>query len=121
MTEKSRTQIHKLDVKGRTSIHLEDNDKFDKISDALSKHKTDKSRKDNDARVDCKLDSITSLLNDWTPYIQDGMKRSEAYKYVANDLKNRSKSWKWWGGLAVLSLSIVSGLYFILERLHFIK
>lgn len=71
-----------------------------------------------------KLDAITQQLLEWTPYIQQSqkeIKRADAYKLVADDLRSKGAGWKFWLTLGVSLLTLVSLLLIIFERFLKVK
>ena len=75
----------------------------------------------HDTIIEAKIDSIKIIIDSWTPYITDNIKKSEAYQYVSKDLQSRSKKIKWWISFIIIYFTFMSMIYLILEKLHIIK
>ena len=61
---------------------------------------------------------IQAVLTAWTPLIKNyeaEVTRSRAYRLVADDLKNRGTSWKFWFGLLSLILGIIGAIFYLAE------
>jgi hypothetical protein len=133
MTELTREETHQEDYVDRAIIHDEDTSQVATLGESFYNHviKNDKQFKavsKRDAKVfkqlkeikDSQMDTI-KIINDWSPYITDGMKRSEAYKYVSNDLKRKGKDVKWWVSFTIIMFSAMGSIYYILERCNIVK
>ena len=121
-TTKQSQDIHEADTADREAIHTDSMTEINKLQDAFAIHCK------LNAKTDKKINSVKKsqtamkkLMVEWTPYITEGMDRSKAYKLVATDLKNKSKGFKWWGGLMVILFTCISGLYLLFEKIHLIK
>lgn len=109
-----------------TQIHCEDQDKIIKLTEALKTHILDNNEQFrlttiNDIETKAQLKAISTTLESWTPYITEGIKRSDAYKLVSKDLKDKSKGLKWWVSFAIVLVTFMGALYSVLEKLRFIK
>jgi hypothetical protein len=63
---------------------------------------------------------ITAVLTAWTPLIRNyeaECSRARAYKLVAEDLKTKGASWKFWLALVSVILGILSAIFFLAERI----
>ena len=123
MTELTRAETHQQDIDDRGSIHDEDMSQVEQVSKALKLHIKEnrqqfKKTSEHNMVVDRSLSGIKDTIDSWTPYISDGMKKSEAYKYVAEDLKSRSKNAKWWLTFAVLFISFMYYYFAVIEKFN---
>ena len=123
MTELTPGAIHKEDFIDRGIIHSEDVDQVAEVSRALHQHIIENQNQfaastAHGVNVDIKLDAIKSTIDSWAPYITEGMKKSEAYKYVSADLKAKGNGIKWWVGFVIVFFSLMGGIYSVVEMFH---
>lgn len=67
---------------------------------------------------------ISDTLKTWQPYMESYEKeldRSKAYQLVANDLKSKGVSGRFWLTLVSVFIGLIATILVILERLHILK
>jgi hypothetical protein len=104
-------------------IHQQDQDRIFEVRQALQTHISDNNEQFrlttiSDIETKAQLSIITTTLESWTPYITEGIKKSDAYKLVAADLKNKGKDIKWWIGFVIILFTFISSVYLVIERIN---
>ena len=67
------------------------------------------------------MNSLDNTIKSWTPYVQESMKRSEAYKIVSADMKEKKLDWRLRFSIASLFFGTIAAILAILEFLRIIK
>ena len=67
------------------------------------------------------MNSLDNTIKSWTPYVQESMKRSEAYKVVSADMKEKKLDWRLRFSIASLFFGTIAAILAILEFLRIIK
>ena len=67
------------------------------------------------------LAKIEQKIDAWTPYIQKELQRSSAYQIVADDLKSKGVTYKFWLTLIAVILGLMATTFVVLEKLHLIR
>lgn len=87
-------------------------EEFDVLNNKLIENEKDNKIVHNEIR------SVKSVLEGWTPFIENyekEMKRANAYKIVAEDLKSKGVNWKFWLGLLALIFTVLGGIFWLVE------
>ena len=133
MPEMTLAEIHEEDTISRHDIHVEDITQVENIGKAFRDHviKNDQQSRavsKRDTKVFKQLkgikesnDNILKTMGEWAPYITEGIKKSDAYKYVSNDLKKKGTRVKWWVGFVIIFFSLMGGIYSVIEIFHATK
>ena len=88
-------------------------------SDFRTLEKLANDNKDDNKIVHREIKDIKNTLESWTPFIKSyktEMERANAYKIVAEDLKSKGVGWKFWLGLVIAVLTLMSLVFVLIDK-----